>query len=105
MADAPRVGELLKAGRVTDGDLDAVILAYLQDPKPGPRAIAEGVVLDVAAASRMPCSLYSSCCMRSFWQDRSHNDEPVFGPACRFSCGFRLKSATGSEAKPASVPI
>jgi hypothetical protein len=50
MPDAPTTGALLRAGRLFDDDVHAAVSAHLADPKPGPRLIAKGVTVDVAAA-------------------------------------------------------
>jgi hypothetical protein len=50
MPDQRTLGELHKANLVTDDDLNAAVTGYLTDPTPGPRQIAEGVTLDIAAA-------------------------------------------------------
>lgn len=50
MANQPTAGELFRAGRLTDDDVNSSVLAYLTAPKPGPRLIAKGVTLDIGAA-------------------------------------------------------
>ncbi|ACL58128.1 hypothetical protein [Methylobacterium nodulans] len=46
----PTVADLRTTKRLTDEQLDAAVMAYLADPCPGPRRIAEGLTLDIAAA-------------------------------------------------------
>lgn len=43
-------GDLYKAKRLTDDDLTAAVVGYLADPTLGPRKIADGISLDIAAA-------------------------------------------------------
>ncbi|GJE04337.1 hypothetical protein [Methylobacterium isbiliense] len=50
MADAQTFSDLYKAKCLTDDDLTTAVAGYLADPTPGPRAIVEGVSLDIAAA-------------------------------------------------------
>lgn len=38
------------AGRVSAKELNAAVAGYLADPAPGPREIAPGITLDIAAA-------------------------------------------------------
>ncbi|WP_407529598.1 hypothetical protein [Methylobacterium oryzisoli] len=57
MADHPRLGELLCTNRLANDDLEAAVSAYLADPTPGPREIAQNVTLDIAAA--VPASSYA----------------------------------------------
>ncbi|MBY0295655.1 MAG: hypothetical protein K2X71_06400 [Methylobacterium sp.] len=50
MATIANLGDLYKAKRLTDDDLTAAATGYLADPTPGPRKIADGISLDIAAA-------------------------------------------------------
>ncbi|WP_407523707.1 hypothetical protein [Methylobacterium oryzisoli] len=50
MPDTPTLADLYKAKRLTDDDMTAAVAGYLADPTPGPREIAEGISLDIAAA-------------------------------------------------------
>ena len=50
MADHSTLGDHYRAGRLTDEALNAAIAGYLIDPAPGPREIADGIMLDIAAA-------------------------------------------------------
>jgi hypothetical protein len=50
VADHSTLGEHYRAGRLTDEALNAAIAGYLLDPAPGPRGIADGIMLDIAAA-------------------------------------------------------
>lgn len=50
MSDGPPLADLYKAKHLTDDDLTAAVAGYLADPTPGPRAIADGITLDIAAA-------------------------------------------------------
>lgn len=47
--DNPTFAELYRAKVITDADLNAAVAAYLADPKPGLRHIAQGIRLDIAA--------------------------------------------------------
>ncbi|MGY2048159.1 hypothetical protein [Methylobacterium sp. JK268] len=48
--EAPTLADLFKARSLTDQDLSAAVTAYFSDPRPGPREIARGIRLDIAAA-------------------------------------------------------
>ena len=50
MADTPTITTLIARDVVTSEQVDAAVLAYMADPAPGPRAIAEGISVDVVAA-------------------------------------------------------
>ncbi|UYW34503.1 hypothetical protein [Methylorubrum extorquens] len=51
MADSlPTVGELFKAQAITDEQVNAAVEAYLKDPETRAYPIADGYVLDLAAA-------------------------------------------------------
>ncbi|WP_084674000.1 hypothetical protein [Methylobacterium sp. WSM2598] len=45
----PTIGELYKLKVVTDEQVNAAVAVCLDDPSPGPRLIAEGVTVDLAA--------------------------------------------------------
>ncbi|ACL55562.1 hypothetical protein [Methylobacterium nodulans] len=49
-SERPTLGELFRIKAVTDHDLSAAVAAYFADPTPGPREIARGIRIDVAAA-------------------------------------------------------
>ncbi|MFE1599764.1 hypothetical protein [Methylobacterium sp. ID0610] len=49
MPDAPTIGELYKLDRVTDEQIDAAVMDYLNDPMPGESLLAEGIAIDVCA--------------------------------------------------------
>jgi hypothetical protein len=50
MATNPTVSELRKAAEVSDDEIDAAVDAYSADPATAPFRIADGYVIDVAAA-------------------------------------------------------
>ncbi|WP_018260551.1 hypothetical protein [Methylobacterium sp. WSM2598] len=49
MAATPTIENLYKLKRITDEQLDAAVTDYLNDPTPGPRQLADGLVIDVCA--------------------------------------------------------
>ncbi|WP_342636510.1 hypothetical protein [Methylobacterium nonmethylotrophicum] len=49
MLDTYTVQDLYILKRITDEQLDAAVTDFLNDPKPGPRPLAEGVAIDVCA--------------------------------------------------------
>ncbi|ACA21206.1 hypothetical protein M446_6973 (plasmid) [Methylobacterium sp. 4-46] len=49
MADTLTIGDLYKLKLVTDEQLDAAVMDFLSDPKPGPRPLAEDIAIDVCA--------------------------------------------------------
>ncbi|ACA16502.1 conserved hypothetical protein [Methylobacterium sp. 4-46] len=48
--EIPTLGELFRVRAVTDGELSAAVTSFFADPRPGPREIARGIRLDIAAA-------------------------------------------------------
>jgi hypothetical protein len=49
MLNTYTVQDLYNLKRITDEQLDAVVTDFLNDPKPSPRPLAEGVAIDVCA--------------------------------------------------------
>ncbi|RVU13188.1 hypothetical protein [Methylobacterium oryzihabitans] len=50
MADSRTFGDLYKTKDLTEDALAAAVAAYVADLAPGPREIAPGITLDIAAA-------------------------------------------------------
>ncbi|WFT83284.1 MULTISPECIES: hypothetical protein [unclassified Methylobacterium] len=50
MPTPPTLSDLCKADLITRDQIDAAVSDFLAAPAPGPRTIADGVILDIAAA-------------------------------------------------------